>query len=135
MTLSEIVKNYREENGISQREFAKRCELSNSLISIIERGVNPQTGNPVDPDSRTLRRLAAGMGMTELRLLELLKSNNQPPAFASDLNEYDRDALEALHQDPKLRMLFDRARTMSEADKNRMVQISGIMKGELYGDE
>jgi len=135
MTLSEIVKNYREENGISQREFAKRCELSNSLISIIERGVNPQTGNPVDPDSRTLRRLAAGMGMTELRLLELLKSNNRPPAFASDLNEYDRDALEALHQDPKLRMLFDRARTMSEADKNRMVQISGIMKGELYGDE
>ena len=135
MTLSEIVKNYREENGISQREFAKRCELSNSLISIIERGVNPQTGNPVDPDSRTLRRLAAGMGMTELRLLELLKSNNRPPAFASDLNEYDRGALEALHQDPKLRMLFDRARTMSEADKNRMVQISGIMKGELYGDE
>jgi transcriptional regulator with XRE-family HTH domain len=107
MTLSEIVKNYREENGISQREFAKRCELSNSLISIIERGVNPQTGNPVDPDSRTLRRLAAGMGMTELRLLELLKSNNRPPAFASDLNEYDRNALEALHQNPKLRMLFD----------------------------
>ena len=32
-------------------------------------------------------------------------------------------------------MLFDRARKMSKADREKMLQISGIIKGELYGDE
>lgn len=46
----------------------------------------------------------------------------------------DQQILEALHQDPQLRMLFDRARHMSAEDRNKMLQISGIIKGELYGD-
>lgn len=135
MKLSDILKQYREENGISQREFAKRCELSNSLISILEKGYNPQTGKPMDPDSRTYRRLASGMGITEDKLRDLLRWNNPPPSFMPDPSDSDYQILEALHQDPKLRMLFDRALTMSERDKDKMIQISGIIKDELYGDE
>jgi len=56
---------------------------------------------------------------------------------ASDgmIHEDDWIYLEALHQDPELRMLFDRVRKMSPEDKKKMFQISGIIKGELYGDE
>lgn len=78
MKLSEILKKYREENKISQREFARRCQLSNSLISILEMGTNPQTGKPMEPDLKTYRRLASGMGMTEKELLDEICSDNIP---------------------------------------------------------
>ena len=46
----------------------------------------------------------------------------------------DRERLEALHQDPQLCLLFDRVRNMSQKDKEKMIQISGIIKDELYGE-
>lgn len=64
MKLKEIVASYRQENDISQREFARRCGLSNSLISIIEMGKNPQTGKEMVPDFNTYRKLANGMGIS-----------------------------------------------------------------------
>ena len=134
MKLSDIIKQYREENDISQREFAKRCGLSNSLISILEKGVNPQTGNAVDPDSRTYRRLADGMGITELKLRELMRSNNAPLSYTSDLSESDQEILEALHQNPRLRILFDRNRRMSPESIEKMIRMADIIEGDLYGE-
>lgn len=135
MKLSEILKRYREENAISQREFARRCGLSNSLISILERGYNPQTGTAVDPDSRTIRRLASGMGMTEQQLRDLLRASSVVKMPVADYTEADQDRLEALHQDPRLRMLFDRSMRMSDEDKDKMIQIAGVILGELYPDK
>ena len=70
MKLSDMLKKYRTENDLSQREFSRRCGLSNSLISILEMGVNPQTGKKMEPDMRTYRRLAGGMNMDVDDLLE-----------------------------------------------------------------
>lgn len=64
MKLSTLLRQYREENLISQREFARRCDLSNSLISLIEMGRNPQTGKEISPDLETYKKLAAGMQTT-----------------------------------------------------------------------
>lgn len=64
MTLKEILTEYRKMAKISQREFAKKCGLSNSLISILEMGINPQTGKEMSPDMDTYKKLADGMGMT-----------------------------------------------------------------------
>ena len=61
MTLSEMIKQYRKAKDISQRDFARYCGLSNSLISILEMGVNPQTGKKPQPDLDTYRKLAIGM--------------------------------------------------------------------------
>jgi len=72
MKLKELVLNYRQENNISQREFARRCGLSNSLISIIEVGHNPQTGREMTPDFNTYRKLANGMGISVQDLFDEL---------------------------------------------------------------
>lgn len=129
MKLSDILKQYRKENDLSQREFAKRCELSNSLISILEKGYNPQTGNPVDPDSRTYRRLADGMGITERRLREMLQQDNPAPSFASDANGSDYEIIEALHQNPNLRLLFDISRKRKPEDINKIIEVTNLMFG------
>lgn len=104
MKLSEVIKKFREDNRLSQREFAKMCGLSNSLISILEMGTNPQTGKVMDPDMRTYRRIADGMGITVDELFAMIKAD--APADLPGLSESDREIIEVLHQNPQLRLLL-----------------------------
>lgn len=68
------------------------------------------------------------------RLADLLCVRLSTLTSEDGLRDYeDQQILEALHQDPKLRMLFDRAKKMSDRDKDKMLQISSIIKDELYG--
>ena len=59
MTLSDLVQEYRREHGLSQRQFASICGLSNGYISMLERNVNPKT-----PSLPALKKIADGMGIT-----------------------------------------------------------------------
>ena len=70
MKLGELIAQHRAENDISQREFARRCGLSNSLISLMEMGKNPQTGKEMSPDLETYRKLANGMQISLQKLFE-----------------------------------------------------------------
>ena len=72
MDLKDVLIQYRKENNLSQREFAKKCNLSNSLISILEMGENPQTGKKPSPNIDTYKCLANGMGITVQSLFEKL---------------------------------------------------------------
>ena len=72
MKLSELLKMYREENKLSQRELARRCDLSHGLISLIEKERNPQTGQPMQQDIETYSKLADGMGMSVHELFQKL---------------------------------------------------------------
>lgn len=70
MKLSEYVVEYRIENDISQRELARRCGVSHGLISLIEKGTNPQTGKEMAQDLDTYKKLADGMGISLQTLFE-----------------------------------------------------------------
>lgn len=103
MTLGEAIVEFRKENGISQREFARRADLSNSLISIIERGRNPQTGKEMSPDLDTYQKIAGAMGVSTQRLFETLggdavvslghedhAANGEVPIFIPDNQKFSR---------------------------------------------
>lgn len=72
MELKDVLANYRYTHRISQREFARRCNLSNSLISILEMGKNPQTGKKPVPDIDTYKKIASGMNITVHKLFEII---------------------------------------------------------------
>lgn len=69
MTLGEVIREYREGRGLSQRQFAAACGLSNGYIAMLERGENPSTKEPIKPTIAALRKLAAGMGVSLGELL------------------------------------------------------------------
>ena len=89
MKLSVIIRNYRMNNDLSQREFAKRCGLSNSYVSFIEKELNPKTGRPLVPTLEQYGNLARGMGMSIQSLFELLDEDS--PVNLSTSNNCNND--------------------------------------------
>lgn len=81
MTLGDLVKNYRTAHGLSQRQFALQCGLSNGYISLLEKEVNPNTEKPITPTIPNLCKLADGMGIT---IDELLKRVDDMPIDLSE---------------------------------------------------
>ena len=72
MTLKDLVIKYRADNGLSQRQFALQCGLSNGYISMLEKGINPSTGAKITQTIQALNKLAAGMHTTLNELFTLV---------------------------------------------------------------
>jgi transcriptional regulator with XRE-family HTH domain len=70
MKLGKLIALYRADHSLSQRQFANICGLSNGYISMLEKGKNPATNKPVTPTIPQLKKLAGGMGMTLMDLLD-----------------------------------------------------------------
>ena len=64
MTLGEYILNYREKHDISQRQFARMTGLSNSYISMLEKGLNPSSGKPIIPTMLAFNNIANAMNMS-----------------------------------------------------------------------
>lgn len=71
MTLANLIIEYRNVHGLSQRQMGTRCGLSTGYISLIEKEINPQTGKPMVPTLTVLNKIAQGMDMTIDRLISL----------------------------------------------------------------
>lgn len=61
MKIGERIAEYREQHGLSQREFARRCDLSHVIIGFLEKGERTD-GTPYLPRFDTIRKVARGMG-------------------------------------------------------------------------
>jgi transcriptional regulator with XRE-family HTH domain len=70
MTLGAIVKRYRDEHGISQRQFAATCGLSNGFISMLEKNKNPKTGLPMAPSLLVVKKIAQSMNTSFHALIQ-----------------------------------------------------------------
>lgn len=82
MTLKDLIIEYRNNHGLSQRQFATACGLSNGYISMLEKEMNPNTKLPVTPTLPKLKQLASGMGMSLTDLL--VKVDDMPVELILD---------------------------------------------------
>lgn len=135
MELKDVILNFRQEQKISQREFARRCELSNSLISLLEMGENPQTGKKISPDLITYKKIASGMGIPLQSLFEKLDETELVSLSYSDLER----ALE-LNEDEKkktneIRLLIRGLNKMSPEQIEQAKNMMKIMFAKYFNEE
>lgn len=83
MNLGDLIREYRDSHGLSQRQFANQCGLSNGYISILEKGINPSTGKPVTPTIPQLKKISEGLGMTLSELFE--KADDMPVDISTNI--------------------------------------------------
>ena len=127
MKLGAILKSYREENGLSLREFAKRSGVSNSYLSMLETGRQPQSGRPIVPTLTTLNKIAAAMCM---RVDDLIAAvDDMPVSIEENIAPAAVGfALSALEMD-----IITRFRSLPTGEKNFVLRSLGLP--ELTGKE
>lgn len=122
MKLNELIIDYRKRMNISQREFSRKCNLSNTYISFIENEKNPKTGNPIVPTLEQYKKIATGMDITVHQLFELLDAD-----APVDLRPFVSD--HAADDDPQIRIVSGMMENMTKEQKEQIVAIVRAVVG------
>ncbi len=134
MTLSEMIKQYRKAKDLSQRDFARRCGLSHSSISILEMGVNPQTGKKPQPDLETYQKLAIGMNRSVQDLFSDLGNSESVALVTQPVShgrKYAADAVpDSMDQD-----LYEILKVWKVTSPERRKSIVRVIKAMYDGEE
>jgi len=93
MELGELIRSYREENGYSQRDFAKLCGLSNATVSYIERNENPATGKPLKLTFDTYYKIAR---VLQIDIGEMLKRLDNAYITIPGIDRIEKDRMHAI---------------------------------------
>jgi transcriptional regulator with XRE-family HTH domain len=72
MTLGEYVKEYREANKMTQRDFAQISDLTPGYISMLEKNKHPRTGKPITASLKTYYAVSKATGITLDALLDMV---------------------------------------------------------------
>lgn len=131
MEFGQVMRSIREKNGWTLEEMAKKLGTTKQALSKYERGERT-------PKITAAASFAEILGIPLEDLIGYEYHDSDPSfmdaAIGTDLRKYSADefhCLEDLHQDQRLRMLFDRSRRMSDEDKEKMIQIASVILGEL----
>lgn len=122
MTLGDYIRCYRKKENLSQREFAIKCNLSNGYISMLERGLNPKTKEPITPSLNQLKKIADGMGVTVNDIL--LAVDDMPVDVGLNTTEkLSPDKPEPTERESKILEAF---RTKTPAEQKAFLTLLGI---------
>lgn len=87
MLLGNVIFQYRTEHDLSLRDFASKCGLSYTYISMLEKNKDYRTGKPIAPTLDSVKYIAKAMGLTIDELLKIIddeqefKMNEEAPKF------------------------------------------------------
>lgn len=99
MTLGELIREYRDQHGMSMDEFARLSNLSKGYISMLEKNKNPRNGKPITPSIATYTDVAAAMHVSVAELMEKVgeKDEGLPDLNARDERQIERDLEDMMH--------------------------------------
>lgn len=114
--IGQRIRVMRLSRNMTQRELADAINQSPSSITMYETGRR-------EPDMETIEALADVFNVPKSAIF----------GNVDNITPDDLDALEALHQNPHLGMLFDRSRRMSAKDIEAMLSIADAILRERDG--
>lgn len=124
MTIGEVIRRYREDHNLSQRQFALKCNISNGYISMLEKGINPKTNEPIMPSIAALKAISSAMNIS---LNDLLIQADDMPVNLSlefELQSSSRD-------DSRLLEFVDLFQKLTNEQQSLIIsQIKGILSNQ-----
>lgn len=94
--------------NLSLREAAKKSGLSHNYLSIVEKGVDPRTGSPVNPTPDTLKKLSEAYGFPYQDLMVIAGYIDPDPEGLGDGKIELQSAMELSSMERKRRRIPDR---------------------------
>jgi len=128
------MKTIREKRGMTLEEMASYLGTTKQALSRYERGERT-------PKITVAAKYAKMLNIDLEDLIGYEYHDSEPTfedaAFGEDLSRFTADdfhLLEELHQNPRLRILFDRNRRMSPESIEKMIKMADIIEEDLYGE-
>lgn len=119
MRTGKLIHDRRIQLGLTLEEVGEYCGVGKSTVRKWETGM-----------IQNMRRdkIALLANILHLDPVDLIGKEVDP------VQNEDMDRLEALHQNPRLGLLFDRSRSMSESDVEFMIQVADRILKERDND-
>ena len=113
MKFGELIKKYRTEHGLSQRQFALKCGLSNRYISMLESGINPNTGAQIVPKLQQLHKISQEIGMSISEISDIV--DDLPIDLSVDpyqnsfnfISQHELKIIDAYRTNPEMQQAVD----------------------------
>lgn len=123
MDFGKLIKERRQALGLTLEQVGDACGVGKSTVRKWETGTIKNTGRS---------KIALLAKVLRLNPADLVLASVEAP---DPVKTPDEDRLEALHQNPRLGLLFDRARKMSDEDIDFMVAFADRIMKERDGDD
>lgn len=127
------IKARRVELGLTLEEVGRAVGVGRSTVQRWESGLIKNMGRD---------KIAALANILQMNAVELVPSPALPWEQAAEkaglydsISGEDHDRLEALHQNPKLRLLFDLQKKLSDSDLNAVLGITQAIAKERGDDD
>ena len=141
MKLKEVIQRYLTEKGMSAREFGRRCGFSNAYITILLKGVNPRSGDELNPTLDTYQKVARGMGISLGELLNetgyvsrlsVYGTERYNPFYDRDNDAYGTDdewrkRHGAIDENPRLQRRVDALRGCDDSTLDKVLAVIEVM--------
>lgn len=89
MTLGDLIKEYRQNQGLTMQEFALKSGLSKGYISMLEKGKHPQNNKTIIPSLNTYNMIAKSIGITLNEILAAVDSEQPIDITKEELSFQD----------------------------------------------
>lgn len=122
--ISNKIKSRRSELGLTLEEVAQAVGVGRSTVQRWESGMIKNMGRD------KIAALAKVLQMNAVEFVPLPDATWERDGLTGE----DQDRLEALHQNPRLGLLFDRTRKMSHDDVEFMLQFADRILKERDGE-
>ncbi len=132
MTLGEYISRYMDSHGLSQRQFAMQCDVTNGYISMLISGVNPRTGNPIKPSLDTYIKLANGM---DIPLNDLFDAIDDTPVALPAADDEIWQMREDMRRNPELFALYELQRKATKSELKQMQAFIKAIRSNNHEDD
>lgn len=124
MTIGEVIRRYREDHNLSQRQFALKCNISNGYISMLEKGINPKTNEPIMPSIAALKAISSAMNISLNDLL--IQADDMPVNLSLEL-----ELQNSPRDDSRLLEFVDLFQKLTNEQQSLIIsQIKGILSNQ-----
>ena len=91
MRIGEVIDKYIKDNKMSQRQFAKKCGMSNGYISMLIKNTNPHSEKPIVPSLTALLLISKALGISLDELLEITDDLNVDISAKKNLPDLQKE--------------------------------------------
>ena len=124
MTLGDIISQYRREHAMSMDKFSKMSGISKAYISMLEKGINPKTNEPIMPSIAALKAISSAMNISLNDLL--IQADDMPVNLSLEL-----ELQSSPRDDSRLLEFVDLFQKLTNEQQSLIIsQIKGILSNQ-----